>query len=156
MDRRNFLGVLGGAIAAVAGWLGLGRVAKVKPLSFRGVPLQFGPGYTAQFPSRDKAELLPKMRTAMAKIEFNPPIAVGWPQEYSLAVKLPQPKNRPLQVMAGLSYWIDRPTEIVRCTHLGLGFYAGEHRGMRLRAIAERLDGKLICKYTAWDGEWNA
>lgn len=79
----------------------------------------------------------------------------AWPPTYWLAVKLPQPKNRPLKVPAGIGYWIERPTEAVECRHIGAGVYTASHRGMKLRALAERVDGKLICKYAVWDREWN-
>lgn len=153
MDRRKFFGALTGAVAAVAG--GLTAIATGRPTR---PELPHGwRNYTGTYSNVDKAALLAKMRQAKARMVFMPPLIIeDWPAKYSLAVKLPQPKNRPIQNIAGLSYWIERPTEVVECWHAGSGFYVGQHRGMRLRAVAERRDGKLICNNACWNGEWNA
>lgn len=86
----------------------------------------------------------------------NPQVDHGiWPQTYHLQVQLPHPANRPLKVDFGIGFFIDRPTETVRCEHVGCGVYIGDHRGMKLRAIAEHKDGNLICRHAAWEGTWS-
>ncbi len=156
MHRRKFLARLSGAVAAVAGGLAgivTGR-GIFKPTHFKGVPPNSSVGYAEYCTFRslpgDAVFINEGTAESCKFVEY-------WPAQYSLAVKLPQPKNRPTEEQPlGISYWIQRPTEVVECQHVGNGFYVGQHRGMKLRAIAERRGGKLICNYTVWEGEWNA
>lgn len=99
------------------------------------------------------------LRRAVARpVPLSPLMTVppldGWPETYSLCVKLPQPIDRPTDNPYGISYWIDRPTVTVECHHVGHGFYVGQHTGMKLRAIAQKRGDRLMCINTAWDGEW--
>jgi hypothetical protein len=43
MNRRKFLSLVSGAVAAVAGGLGLVKAKPVAPMSFKGVPLHWVP-----------------------------------------------------------------------------------------------------------------
>lgn len=76
-----------------------------------------------------------------------------WPNSRVLAVKLPQPRDMPTENPYGINYWIYTPTVYPEFRHVGDGFYVGEWKGLKCRAILERKNGEFVCKNATIAGD---